>query len=149
MPLPPVYRTSLYRDLPQQVQTCSLEDIIICYSSITASKRAVRILLERFLVTARKRSCGKVMFFTPVSQSFCSQGGGGLCMMSLPVWLLGSMFILGGGVSVSGPMFLGRGSPNRPSGHRPPLYGKERAVRILLQCFLVTTFSLQHCRFSV
>ena len=35
--------------------------------------------------------------FTPVCQSFCSQGREGcLCMMSLPVWLPGPMFLLRG-----------------------------------------------------
>ena len=55
--------------------------------------------------------------FTSVCQSYCTWGRG-YCMMSLPFWLPGSMFLLrdGGlllwshvhsrGVSVSGPMFL-------------------------------------------
>ena len=35
--------------------------------------------------------------FTPVCQSFCSQGAGGLCMITLPVWLPGPMiWTLGG-----------------------------------------------------
>ena len=39
------------------------------------------------------------------SEAFVFQHGGGcLCMMSLPVWLPGPMFLLG--VSVSGPIFL-------------------------------------------
>ena len=36
--------------------------------------------------------------FTGVCQSFCPRGWGGFCMMSLPVWLLGPMFLRGGGV---------------------------------------------------
>ena len=83
------------------------------------------------------------MFFTPVCQPFCTRDDG-LCMMLLPVWLPGPMFLLreGGlllwshvpsrGVSVSGPMFLLGGlSPGGladrhplnkgPPGERPPL----------------------------
>ena len=37
-----------------------------------------------YVFTVRKRSCGKVMFFTPVCQSFCSRGGGVLPF--LPFW---------------------------------------------------------------
>ena len=46
------------------------------------------------LITVRKRSLGQGNVFKSMYQSFCSQGG--LCMMSLPVWLPGSMFLLGG-----------------------------------------------------
>ena len=59
-----------------------------CYSQC---KRAVHILLECFLVTAPKQSLGQSTVFKPF---FCSQGD--LCMMSLPVWLPGPMFLLGG-----------------------------------------------------
>ena len=46
-----------------------------------------------FLVfTARKRSCGKVMFLH-LSVSHSVHRERGLCMMSLPVWLPGSMFL--------------------------------------------------------
>ena len=60
-------------------------------------------------------------------------------MMSLLLWLPGPMYIWG---SLSGPMFLLGGSPwQRPpwteTRQRPP-YGKERALRILLECILVT-----------
>ena len=95
---------------------------------------------------------GKVIF----SQvSVCLQGG--LCMMSLPVWLLGSMFLLEG--SVFGPMFVPRGvsvqggSLSReglcPEARRlcqgdppteTPLYGEQWAVCILLECVLVLMF---------
>ena len=44
-----------------------------------------------WLVTVRKRSLGQGNVFKSMYQSFCSQGG--LCMMSLPVWLPGSMFL--------------------------------------------------------
>ena len=63
--------------------------------------------------------------------------------MSLPVWLPGPMFLLG--VSVSGPMFLlgvsvwdvtVQRTPEDPR-NRDPTFGKERALRTLLQCGLV------------
>ena len=59
---------------------------------------------SKFIFTAHKRSLGQGNVFTGMCQSFCSQGVGGLCMMSLSVWLTGL------GVSVSGPMFLLEGS---------------------------------------
>ena len=99
------------------------------------------------IFTDSKQSLGQGNVFTSVCQSFCSQGG--FCMMSLPVWLPGPMFLLG--VSVSGPMFHLGGLPEQrhPHGQRPipldrdpppdrePPYGKERVVRILLECILV------------
>ena len=88
--------------------------------------------------------------------SFCpgrKGEGEGLCMMSLPVWLPGPMFLPGRGICVSGPMFLGDGVSvqegggsiqERGSVREIPLtetptrsYGEERAVHILLECFLV------------
>ena len=52
----------------------------------------------------------KVMFF---KVGVCPQGGGGVCIISLPVWLTGLMFLLG--VSVSDPMFfLGGSAWGRP-----------------------------------
>ena len=83
---------------------------------------------------------GKVVF-SQASVSHSVHGGGrGLCMMSLPVWLPGPMFLLEGlclwchvpprGVFVLCP-------PDRD-----PTYGEERAVRILLECFLVTNVCL-------
>ena len=59
---------------------------------------------SKFIFNAHKRSLGQGNVFTGMCQSFCSQGAGGLCMMSLSVWLTGL------GVSVSGPMFLLEGS---------------------------------------
>ena len=53
-------------------------------------------------------------------------------MMSLPFLLPGPMFLPGG--SVSGPMFL---SGEVSLTETAPLYGKEWAVRILLECILV------------
>ena len=80
-------------------------------------------------------------------------------MMSLPVWLPGPMFLWGSlslvpcsfqvGVSVSGPTFLPGHRPPHPldrdPGQRPlltqtPLYGKEWAVCILLECILVADY---------
>ena len=66
--------------------------------------RAVCILLECILVTTCKRSLGQYSIFTGVC---LSKGGGVLCMVSIPVWLLGPMFLLGGiSVSSSSPVFL-------------------------------------------
>ena len=48
------------------------------------------------VITANKRSLRQGNIFTDVCQSFCS---GGLCMMSLPVWLRGPMFLPGGSLS--------------------------------------------------
>ena len=73
--------------------------------------------------TARTDEVCEGYIFTPVCQSFCSQGGlcvrgggcpGGLC----PVWGFSV-----GGVSV----------------RETPPYGNEQAVRILLECILVPT----------
>ena len=67
------------------------------------------------MITARKRSLGQGNVFTRVCHSVHG-GEGGLCMMSLPVWLPGPMFLPG--VSVSGPMFFrGEGSLSQGS-HR-------------------------------
>ena len=74
--------------------------------------RSLRILLECFLVTACKLSLGQGNVFTGVCQLFCS--GGSLCMMPLPVWLTGPMFLPG--VSVSGPMFVPGGGGLCPRG---------------------------------
>ena len=96
-------------------------------------------------------------------------GGGGLCMMSLPVWLPGPMFFLEGlylwfHIPSRGGLCLWSHIPYReglwshvpsggslstsylpdrdPFGQRPPpktetpMYGKERAVRILLHSCL-------------
>ena len=99
----------------------------------------------------------------------CGEGGRGgvrgwrCCrsMMSLPVWLPGPMFLWEGGY-LPGPMFFLGGSPSKGvsvqwgtlsgggsvweglSGRPPrtdPPYGEERAVCILLECFLVILFT--------
>ena len=96
-------------------------------------------------------SCLAAWFLVPCGKgglcawSYVLSGGLclGFCMMSLPIWLPGPMFLLVG-VSVNGSMFLPRGLcpggslSGRPPGQRLPLYSKERAVRILLECFLVS-----------
>ena len=53
-------------------------------------------------ITTHKRILGQGNIFTDMCQSFCPQGR--VCMMSLPVWLPGPMFLPG--VSVPNPMFL-------------------------------------------
>ena len=101
---------------PQTVQTCSL------YSH--TSKQAVALLLKDLLVLvliiiARKRSLGQgKVFYSHLS--FCSQGGlclGGPCPGES----------LSRGVSVQRGLCQGE----------PPC-GKQRAVRILLECILVS-----------
>ena len=90
------------------------------------------------------------------------QGGGGLCMMSLPVWLPGPMFLpgglcpggLGGGVCCSLPYQIGSlsgrslsrevlypvGSVRAGLCQGDHLYGEEPAVSILLECILFFFF---------
>ena len=53
-------------------------------------------------------------------------------MMSLPVWLPGSMFLLGG---LCPGKFLSGGGRARCQGDSP--YSEKRTVCILLECFLV------------
>ena len=58
-------------------------------------------IISKFVfITARKQSLGQGNIFTGMCKSFCSQGGGGLCMMSLPIWLPGPMLILGESLSL-------------------------------------------------
>ena len=60
-------------------------------------------------------------------------------MMSFPVWLPGSMFLPGAGsLSLVPYSFLGRNYKDPL--HREPLYGKKRAVHILLKCILVLVY---------
>ena len=63
------------------------------------------------MITARKQSLAQGNVFTSVCQSFCSQGEG----------------------SLSGCL------PDRDPLDRYPPYGKERTVRILLECIFVLT----------
>ena len=93
-------------------------------------------LLLLCIITASKRSLGKGNVFTGMCHSV---HGGGLCMMSLPVWLTGPMF-LPGGVFVSGPMFPSRWvvvSVQGVSIQGGSLSGRLPPIRILLESFLV------------
>ena len=82
-------------------------------------------LLRRSLyLPPAKEVWGKVMFLH-VSVNH-SERGGGLCMMSLPVWLPGPMFLWEGGC-------LQREEGCAQSPPEP----EKRAVRILLEYFLV------------
>ena len=94
-------------------------------------------------ITARKRSLGQANLFTPICQSFCS-GGGGLCMMSLPVWLPGPM-VPSRGISVPGPMFLSGVSVNSLSrgvsvGRHPPPNQKSGRYASYWNAFLFMQF---------
>ena len=109
-----------------------------------------------WLITARKRSLGQGNVFTPVYQSFCSQGrGGDVCL-----WLWGSLLLSPRGVF----LWVRRGvhpldthpSPQTHTSLKPPSWTPtlvtppptqtplprrdghlKRAVRILLECILV------------
>ena len=79
---------------------------------------AVYVCLSEYLLPLPNEVWGKVMFLH--MSVIPSTMGGGLCMMSLPVWLPGPMFLLAG-VSVSCPMFLLVDILDRdPHGQRPP-----------------------------
>ena len=85
-------------------------------------------------ITAHKRSCGKVLFLhLSVSHSVHRGGGGGS--------LYGVTSCLATWSHVPSRGFLSGGLSDRdPPGQRSPLYGKERAVRILIECILVLIF---------
>ena len=71
-------------------------------------------------------------------------------MMSFPIWLSGPMFLLEGGVSVQGDFCLGGLCPGGGGvsvRKTPHLYGEERVVRILLECFLVLSGIIHSHRF--
>ena len=109
---------------------------------------------SNYLLPPTNEVWGKVMFYTCLS--FCSPEGG--VYVSLPVWLPGPMFLLGGSLSLVQCSFGGEGfCPRRvfvqgrgryPGGGvsvgRPPHSKSEKQmVRILLGCFLViTSFSV-------
>ena len=84
-------------------------------------------LTSGLFITTRKRSCGKVMFLhlsvILFTRGVSVQGGGILCS-----WR-GTLSREGGGGSVQGGSHVD-----------PPPYGKQRAVRILLECFFVFLF---------
>ena len=94
------------------------------------------------VITASKRSLGQGSIFTGVCQSTCPQEG--VSVIWLPVWLPDPMFLLGRGVCPWS-YVPSRGYPK----HRHPWtetlpspHGEERAVHILLECFLVGNFVL-------
>ena len=91
---------------------------------------------SNYIVTARKRSLGQGNVFTPICDSFCSGEG-------VPSLGGGEGAILGeGGLpSLGGSMKRGAVEGDTVKGEgavkKPPLVNK-RAVRILLECFLVS-----------
>ena len=98
-------------------------------------QRAVCILLKCFLVTAHKRSLGQGNIFTCVCHSV--HRGRGLCPGGLPdrdpLWTE---------IPLDRDHPDGEPAEQRPPDRTPPraetpLYGGERAVRILLECILV------------
>ena len=123
----------------------------------TVSKRAVCILLECLLITARKWSLGQGNIFTPVCHSVhrggvrgCSGGGGGMRCCSGGA----CMVLFGGGACVvlfRGGMhgFIQGGVHGFIQGGHAWFFQffriqwdtvNERAVRILLECILVGFF---------
>ena len=104
------------------------------------------------IFTAGKRSYGKVMFLH-LSVSHSVHRWRHLCMMSLPVWLPGPMFLPGDlclwfhGLSIRDP--LGQRSPGQISpAQRPPCTVKSgRYTHILLECILVALISSVHKKF--
>ena len=89
------------------------------------------------IFTARKRSCGKVMFLHLSVILF--RGGGALSSGSLSGGV--SVQVSRGRVSVPGVSVQGGSLPRRPP---TPLYGNEWAVCILLECILILTLLPPH-----
>ena len=87
------------------------------------------------LVTARKRSWGKVIF-SQVSVCPQRRRGLGLCTGSLYSGGVPVRVSLSGGISVGGSLSR-RVFVQGSLGQGDPPYGKERAVRIPLECILV------------
>ena len=125
------------------VQTCSLEDAPDVDTWWLATKTCmvgeweVNVLLDYFLVTARTRSDHK-KHLTDHSQPeafVCPQEG--LCMMSLPVWLPGPMFLPGDLWGSTWTKTPWTDTPlERPSRQRPPDRDPRTVkspVRILLE----------------
>ena len=110
--------------------------------------------MKGYFIPPANEVWGKVMFLH-LSVSHSVQRG--LCMMSFPVWLPGPMFLLGGSMSLV-PCSFQEGSVSRGqslsrgvlcgevsvwegvSVRETPPYGEERAVRILLECFLLLSY---------
>ena len=127
-----------------------------CFASWGFSASALaRLSLRPFLLPANK-VWDKVMFLH--ISVILSMGGGGLCMISLPVWLSGPMFLLGESPSLVPCSFYNDRDPlDRAPGKRPPLDrdpprdpldSKEQAVCILLECIFVIMFVWCHICFS-
>ena len=104
------------------VWTCSLERVppptywhlVVATETCMFGKQPVCILPLLF-VTSHKWNLGRGNVFTPVWQSFCSQGDRVLCMMLLPVWLPDPMFLPGRSLSLAPCSF--QGSLSRGGSH--------------------------------
>ena len=99
----------------------------------------------KHIITARKRSLGQGNVFTPVCQSFCSQGGGGRAWQGVGMhgreWAcMAGGACMTGGVHGRGHLWQGIRVWQRVCvvgacvQERRPL---KRALRILLECILV------------
>ena len=93
-------------------------------------------LLLLCIITARKRSLGQSNVFTGMCHSV---HGGGLCMMSLPLWLTGPMFLQGGSLSLVPCSFQVGGGlcPGGSLSKGGSLSVRPPPIRILLESFLV------------
>ena len=102
------------------------------------------------------------------SQVFVYGERGCICMMSLPVWLPGPMILRGvsvpctmslpGGLPTGGMGYVYRGRlptegegglPTEEGLDRHPPEPEKRAVRILLECFLVINIGFQSTNYFV
>ena len=121
--------------LRKPLSSCKEKLHLFCVTFIKINDFPNQIVIQSHVpgfFTPRKRSLRQGNVFTSVCQSFCSQGG--LCMMSLP----GPMFILGGGFLFLIPYPSVRGvSVQGPLCRETSPELEMRAVRILLECFLV------------
>ena len=87
-------------------------------------------LLRANIFTVRKKSFGQGNVFRSVCHSIHWRGG--LCMMSLSIWLSGPMFLLGG-LCPGGSLFWERGSLSRGDPHQNQ---KSRRYASYLNAFL-------------
>ena len=90
-------------------QICGPEIFLFECWSLSSQNYKKNYITANEIITARKRSCGKVLFLH-------------LCV----ILLTGGSLSMGSGVSVQGGSLSGR-----------PPYGTEWAIRILLECILV------------